>query len=70
MRIILKTQEVMNKVGRYYPRYKEMLSLFIVYLDDLSVYNGFLKTVSKKAVECALKCSSPELIKHLYLFLT
>lgn len=46
----------MNKVGRYYPKYKEMLSLFVVYLDDLSVFNSFLKTVSKKAVESALKC--------------
>ena len=48
--MILKTQESFNKMGRYYIDHKEVLSLFMMYLDDLNVYNSFIKNIARVLV--------------------
>lgn len=48
---ILKSQQTFNKMGRYYLNHKELLSLFIKYLEDLLVYNTFIKKLTNLSLQ-------------------
>lgn len=37
-------------MGRYYLDHNYMISLFMMYLDDLTTYNAFLKNVARIVV--------------------
>jgi hypothetical protein len=48
---ILRSQYTFNKMGRYYLEHKELLGVFIKYLQDLLVYNTFIKTVTSLSLK-------------------
>lgn len=48
---ILRSQQTFNKMGRYYLPHKELLALFIKYLEDLIVYNAFIKRVTALSIK-------------------
>ena len=48
---ILKSQYTFNKMGRYYLEHKELLAVFIKYLQDLLVYNTFIKSVTSLSLK-------------------
>lgn len=33
-------------MGRYYPKNEEMLNVFIMYINDLIIYNKFVKNIA------------------------
>lgn len=55
---ILQSQYTFNKMGRYYLEYNEIINLFIMYLNDLIVYNSYIKELSKLAVKKYKESSS------------
>lgn len=66
---ILHSQQTFNKMGRYYLPHKELLALFIKYLEDLIVYNAFIKRVTALSVR-NVKGAGSEEVKHHFLFVT
>ena len=56
-------------MGRYYLEHKELLSLFIKYLEDLLVYNTFIKQLTNISLSL-IKDSGSEELKHHFLFVT
>ena len=40
---ILQSQATFNKMGRYYIEHEEILKLYLMFLQDLNVYNEFIK---------------------------
>jgi hypothetical protein len=48
---ILMSQYTFNKMGRYYVEHKELLAVFIKYLQDLLVYNTFIKSVTSLSLK-------------------
>lgn len=66
---ILRSQYTFNKMGRYYLEHKELLGVFIKYLQDLLVYNTFIKTVTNLSLK-NIKESGSEETRHHFLFLT
>lgn len=56
-------------MGRYYLAHKELLALFIKYLEDLIIYNSFIKKTSSLALN-SIKEADQEEVKHFFLFVT
>jgi hypothetical protein len=48
---ILLSQYTFNKMGRYYIDHKEILNLFVMYLNDIIVYNDYIKMVTSFSVK-------------------
>lgn len=48
---ILMAQYTFNKMGRYYIDHKEILNLFVMYLNDLIIYNDYIKLVTSYSVK-------------------
>lgn len=40
---ILQSQAAFNKMGRYYIERVEILTLYLMFLHDLNIYNEFIK---------------------------
>ena len=66
---ILRSQQTFNKMGRYYIDHKELLSLFMKYLEDLLIYNAFIKSVTSLSLSL-IRSSSQEELQHHFLFVT
>ena len=56
-------------MGRYYIEQEEILNLFIMYLDDLTIYNDYTKKLAKLLTK-TVKHIKEEEIKHCFLYLT
>jgi hypothetical protein len=50
MNFILQMQNIFNKMGRYYSEHEEMLNLFLVLLQDMTIYNDFIKKVTNSCL--------------------
>jgi hypothetical protein len=66
---ILQSLYTFNKMGRYYLDHQEVISLYMMYLNDLIVYNSFIKEISKMSMR-SIKVSTGEEMKHYFLFIT
>ena len=66
---IILSQESFNKMGRYYVEHEEILNLFIMYLDDLTIYNDYTKKLAKLLTKTVNYIKEEE-IKHCFLYLT
>ena len=66
---ILQSQESFNKMGRYYIEQDEILNLFVMYLDDLTIYNDYTKRLAK-VITRKINNLKEEEIKHCFLYLT
>lgn len=56
-------------MGRYYNEHEEILNLFIMYLDDLTIYNDYTKKLAKLLTK-SINLVNEEQIKHCFLYLT
>jgi len=66
---ILQSQYTFNKMGRYYLNYNEILSLFLMYLKDLTIYNSYIKQTVQLSIK-TIRQADQELLKHHFLFVT
>ena len=67
---ILESQGTFNKMGRYFPEREEMLNVFIMYINDLIVYNMFVKNIVELSLKELVSSCSPQTMRHHYLFIT
>ncbi len=56
-------------MGRYYLQHEEIINLFIMYLDDLTIYNNYTKKLAKLLTK-SINFIKEEQIKHCFLYLT
>ena len=48
MNSVLESQEIFNKMGRYYLGFRELFNMFIMILRDVDFYNMYIKKTIKK----------------------
>jgi len=56
-------------MGRYYFEREEILKLFVMLLQDMNIYNAFIKDFIKISIR-RHKDLDPAMMKHYYLFIT
>jgi len=56
-------------MGRYYKNHKENLNIFVNLLQDLTIYNDYIKDITKLSVNNVVGSSGEE-IKHYFLFIS
>lgn len=69
MNYILCAQYTFNKMGRYYIDHREILNLFVMYLNDIIIFNDYIKFVTNRSVK-AIGESQKDLLSHHFLFIT
>jgi hypothetical protein len=47
----IQSQEMFNKMGRYYIKYEEVLNMYMQLLEDIEMFNSFLKISAKEIIE-------------------
>lgn len=48
---ILLSQYTFNKMGRYYIERREILDLFLMYLEDLTIFNSYIKRICQMSFD-------------------
>jgi hypothetical protein len=65
---IMQMQEMLNKMGRYYISHEEILNVYIQLLEDMGIFNIYLKTSVKEIMDrsnLAKTASSLQLINSI-----
>lgn len=47
----MQSQEMFNKMGRYYVEYEEILNMYMQILEDIEIFNAYLKGSVREIIE-------------------
>ena len=51
MNFIIESQEMFNKMGRYYHHFNEIFNMFLMFLQDIEYFNHYIKKTIKKLLQ-------------------